>query len=531
VGGRVGEWAGSGRNTKEDFLILNFGGLLTGVAQRYPHREAVICGAERVDFRTLEARANRIANVLIGLGLKPGDRVALHMPNCIAAVAGMAAISKAGGMILPVSTRLAGPEIRYIMEDATPFATLYTPDCRGSIADLAGEAGSLRIVTGTGGGGEYGLDDLMAAASDRPPPPPHFDPDDALLVYTSGTTGRPKGAVATHRNIITGQCWLAALEWRLSADDRTLCATPMAHRTGIARMAGSFATGSTLIVQEKFDPEQSVHLIEAERVTHIGVVPTIARMLLPAIENNPGACETLRCMLATGEAFPVPLKQNLFAALPQLGLFSFYSQTEAGLISCLRPEEQAKRPESVGLPATGVEVRFVDENLKDVPDGEPGEVLVRCGAPGELTVMREYFNRPEDTAAVFVDGWLRTGDMARRDEDGYLYFVDRLKDMIVSGGLNIYSREVEDALESHPAVAEAAVIGVPDPEFGESVMAFITCRKGDAPPSTDVLIDHCRARIASYKKPRFIRIIDSLPRNSTGKLAKAELRALAARKT
>ena len=438
----------------------------------------------------------------------------------------MVAIAKAGGIIVPVSTRLAVPEILYIMEDANPFAILYTPDSRATIAKTHKFSKTIKLISDSPMEGETDINGLMAAEAVKPPPFPETGMDDALLCYTSGTTGQPKGVISTHRNIVVGQCWLGALEWQLSNNDRMLCVTPMAHRIGIARLAGSFATGSTLILQKNFDPAETLKLIEAEGVTHVGVVPTIARMLLPHIENNPKACNSLVGMLATGEAFPVALKKSLLAAVPQLRLYSFYSQTEAGLVSCLKPEEQITRPESIGLPASGVEVRLIDQNMNDVAPGEPGEVLVRCGAPGDVTVMRKYFKRPEDNAAAFIDGWLRTGDMAKRDEDGYLYFVDRLKDMIISGGLNIYSREVEDALTSHISVLEAAVIGIPDIKFGEAVMAFVICKDPKTMPSKDELISHCQKIIASYKKPRHIQFVDQLPRNSTGKVAKAELRKL-----
>lgn len=498
--------------------------MLTATARRAPSREAVVCGGERLTFAELDARSSQLANALMGMGLRIGDRVALHMANSIAVVEVMAAVLKAGAIVVPISTRLAPPEIRYMLEDTEPFAIVYSPDARDTVQDSAGALHDVRfLVAGDAKAGEQGLDDLIARASDRAPDMPPFSPDDALLSYTSGTTGQPKGAITTHRNLVISLGWINAAEWRLSAQDRTLCATPMAHRTGMARVSASFCLGSTLIVQEKFDPAETVKLIASERATHIGVVPTIARMLLPAIEADPSACASLRCMLATGEVFPMNLKDRLFGALPQLDLHSFYSQTEAGVVTNLRPEEQLSHSDSIGQPINGVEVRLVDSDLADVNTGDTGEVLVRCGAPGEFTVIREYFRRPEDTKNAFVDGWIRTGDMARMEEDGYFYFVDRLKDMIVSGGLNIYSCEVEDALLTHPSISEAAVIGVPDDEFGEAVMAYVVAKNG-APPGEDALIDHCRSRIASYKKPRYVQFVDTLPRNSTGKIAKHRLR-------
>ena len=446
------------------------------------------------------------------------------MANSIAVVEIMAAILKAGGIVVPISTRLAEPEIRYMVEDAAPVAIFYSPQERAMIRDVTNALDNLHcLVAGDAETGETSLEDLITGASDKPLSTAPFTPDHALLCYTSGTTGRPKGALASHRNLVIGQGWMNATEWGLSPADRTLVATPMAHRTGMARMAGSFCMGSTLILQEAFDPAETVRLMEAEQTSHIGVVPTIARMLLPEIEARPEACASLRTMLATGEVFPVDVKERLFAALPHLQLNSFYSQTEAGLVTNLRPEEQKHHPDSIGQPVLGVEVRIVDLALKDVPQGEPGEILVRCGAPGEITMMPEYFNRLDDTKSIFVDGWCRTGDMARLGEDGYYYFVDRLKDMIVSGGLNIYSREVEDALLTHVAVKEAAVVGVPDAEFGEAVMAFIIPTDA-TPPTEAALIDHCRQHIASYKKPRHIQFVDTLPRNTTGKVAKHQLR-------
>ena len=502
--------------------------MLTATARRTPDREAVVCGGQRLSFAELDARTTRLANSLMNMGITIGDRVALHMANSIAVVEVMAAILKAGGIVVPISTRLAAPEIRYMLEDTRPAAAVYSPEFRDAVQENAAALDDIRfIVDGAAKTGEQSLEALIESASDQAPRLGDFSPDDALLSYTSGTTGRPKGALGTHRNLVIGLGWINGTEWHLSAEDRTLVTTPMSHRTGMARIASSFCLGSTLIVQERFDPAETVKLIETERVSHIGVVPTIARMLLPAIDARPDSCASLRTMLATGEVFPTSIKEPLFAALPGLALNSFYSQTEAGVVTNLRPGEQQTHGDSIGQPIAGIEVRLVDGDLADVSLGETGEILVRCGEPGEITVMREYFNRPEDTKNTIVDGWVRTGDMAREGEDGYLYFVDRLKDMIVSGGLNIYSVEVEHALLSHPAIHEAAVIGVPDSDFGEAVMAYVVAKEG-ALPAEDALIEHCRQHIASYKKPRHIRFVDALPRNATGKIAKHRLREPAA---
>jgi acyl-CoA synthetase (AMP-forming)/AMP-acid ligase II len=269
-------------------------------------------------------------------------------------------------------------------------------------------------------------------------------------------------------------------------------------------------------------------LIEAEAVTVVSLVPTIARMLLPEIEKRPQACRSIRIVVATGEAFPEDVQRRLTELLPQVRVYGFYSQTEGGFMASLSPEDRATHPGSVGRPVPTVEIRIVDDNLRDVAPGEAGEIFVRCGAPGERSVMRGYYQLPQANAEAFIDGWLRTGDVGRMDGDGFLYFVDRAKDMIVSGGLNIYSREVELALVKHDAVGDAAVIAVPDPEFGEAVMAFVEPVPGHT-VSQDELVEHCRAHIAGYKKPKHVSLVAALPRNTTGKVMKGPLREQARR--
>ena len=506
---------------------MKLGALLAESAARFPDREALVCGGRRLTFGDLDEAANRIANGLAARGLRPGDRIAMYMPNSVELILAMLGAAKCGGVIVPVATRLAPAEVAYILEDCAPSAILFPPEYRDAARAAAARGDSpLLVVAGAAGDGEIAYDDLVADGDPSPPPPVPTEMDDLLIGYTSGTTGRPKGAVTTHLGFVLVGALVNVREFGLGADDRILTTTPMAHRTGAGRITNAIAAGCAVVVMPRFEPAACVDMIERERITVIGLVPTIARMLIPEIERRPGACRTLRTMVATGEVFPVELKERLAAALPGLGLYSFYAQTEAGFVACLRPEEQRARPTSCGRPVPGVEIRIVDGERNDLPAGETGEILVRCGRPGTMT-MREYWRNPEATAAAFHDGWLVTGDLGRLDEAGYLHFADRAKDMIVSGGLNIYSREVEDALERHPAVREAAVVPGPDPEFGECVVAFVRFEDG-AGAAEDALIAHCRSLIAGYKKPRRVLAVDAFPRNSTGKIVKAELRARAA---
>jgi long-chain acyl-CoA synthetase len=232
----------------------------------------------------------------------------------------------------------------------------------------------------------------------------------------------------------------------------------------------------------------------------------------------------VRLAVVTGEAFPVELKVRLQKALPEIRLYSFFGMTELGALTLLGPDEQVTKAASVGRINPGAEVRIVDDAGADVAPGEPGEILVRSGAPGRFLTMRGYFNNPKATAETLVNGWLRTGDLGRFDSDGYLYIVDRKKDMVISGGYNIYSKEVEATILELEGVADVAVIGVPDEIYGEAVAAFVEVGQG-ARPDTSQIIEHCKARIASYKKPKFVRFVASLPRNGTGKVLKFELRA------
>lgn len=511
---------------------MKLGTMLADCALRYPNREAIVCGARRVTFAELDRRASRLANSLLAEGQAFGDRIALYLPNSAELVEAMAAVARSGGIIVPISTRLTTTEVRYIFEDCEPAFVFFAPEFRKAAYEAAAGLSRTKLVAITEPDpGELGFEPMIETGSETATPPLPLDDDDLVIGYTSGTTGNPKGAINTHKNITCVHGFMNSIEWGLTSTDRTLVTTPMAHRTGIGRVANMLCLGSSLVILPHFDPAAVVDLMERERCTVLGVVPTIARLLLPEIERRPEACRTFRKMLATGEAFPVDIKKRLLAALPGLEIHSFYAQTESGFISNLRPDEQFDHGDSCGRAVPGVELRIVDSNLDDLPDGEAGEVLVRCGGPGEIMTMREYYKLPESTAATIMqDGWIRTGDVCRRDTEGFLYFVDRVKDMIVSGGLNIYSKEVELALVAHPAVADAAVIGVPDPEFGESVMAFVEREAGASAASVE-LIEHCRERIASYKKPKSIRFVEALPRTATGKVRKQELRQLAAAET
>ncbi len=508
---------------------MKLGSIFSSMASRQGGKEAIVCGDQRLSFSELDKSTTRIAHSLLAAGKKPGDRIAVYAPNSVELVTAMIGILKMGGVLVPVSTHLTPSEVAFVVDTARPTAIFFSSDVRAA-AHAAANSLQAPLMIATDGDietGELSLEDLIAGGGEHELPFLPLEPDDCLIAFTSGTTGRPKGAISTHANVAIYSGFLNSVEYGLTDRDIILVPTPMAHRTGLSRMGNLFLSGSKLVIMRKFDAKEAVDLIERERITVLSCVPTVVRLLLPEIERRPEAVSSLRLITATGEVFPVELKDRLSAAATHIGLYTYYAGTETGTVTALHPHEQDRHSDSMGRLVPGVEVRIVNQDMEDVDDGDAGEMLVRCGAPGSFTIMRAYLDLPEATAEAFVGDWLRSGDIVRRDKDGYFYFVDRAKDMIVSGGYNIYSKEVELTLLEHPAVADAAVINVPDRQFGEAVMAYVELNP-DAEPTADELIQHCRDRIASYKKPKYVRYIDHLPRTTTGKVLKATLRELAA---
>ncbi len=502
---------------------MKLASFLAAHASATPDKDAVICGAERLSFAQLHDTTDRLANGLRTLGVGIGDRVAIQLQNTVEFVRAFLAITKAGAIAVPVNTRLAPGEIAYILADSAPKAVFLSDETRELYDRAAADAkGVIRIAAGMPKAGEHAIADLVAlGAPGTPAVPPEFD--DNLIVYTSGTTGKPKGAIITQANSIIPNGYLNAIQYGLSEADRQLVTTPLAHRTGFARMANMILHGCTLVVMPRFDAAGAAKMANDERITVIGIVPTVGRMLLPEIEAHPENFATVNVMLVTGEAFPLEVKQRIHNALPHVRMYSFFAMTEVGGLTLLGPQEQFTHPSSLGRINPGAEIKLVDAAGKDVAPGEVGELWVRTGEPGRFLTMRCYFNKPKETAETIRDGWVATGDMARMEPDGHYYMMDRKKDMVLSGGYNIYSKEVELALQQHPAVQDAAVIGVPDAVYGEAVAAFIELRPGMT-ATEDEIIAHCRDRIAGYKKPKHVRFIAPLPRNSTGKVQKFELR-------
>ena len=483
---------------------------LTGRASRSrPGHPAVVFGDEVLTHAELHDRAARLASVLEAEGVQPGDRVALLLHNRTEFVEALLACHQLGAVAVPINFRLATDEIEYIHADSGAVAT---------ITDAPLLAAEVRLNRVLEVGPDY--DAAVASAPPRQQTPKVLEEDVALMCYTSGTTGRPKGALLTHGNLAASTLsWIH--EMRAGQDDVWLSGQPLFHIGGINGLLPFLVLGATVIITPStaFDPQAMLDLIDARGVTMCIFVPTQWEAICG---SDPVArVDTQQLRVAMWGASPAPLQtlQAMAHAFPRAAIVSAYGQTEmSGATTLLKGRDSTRKMGSVGKPMLGVELRVVDEHLRDVPVGEVGEIVYR--GPN---VMAGYHRQPEATRDAFAGDWFHSGDLARFDNEGYLWLVDRKKDMIVSGGENVYPAEVERVLLEHPGVAEAAVIGVPHPRWVETPVAFVV-PVGGAEVSEAELIAHCREYLAGYKKPSAIVVVGELPRNAGGKVLKRILR-------
>ncbi|MCC6849106.1 MAG: AMP-binding protein [Deltaproteobacteria bacterium] len=488
---------------------------LRRAARRWPEREALRDGDRSVGFAELDARANRLAHALMRAGVGPGDRVATFLPNSIAHVAAQQAILRAGAVWVGINRRLAPPEVAFMLEHAAVRVVLADADGLGTARPAEGVA--VWDVSGADAARERRFAGAPAAA----PRSPAAEHDVARLRYTSGTTGRPKAAVLTHGCALASLRNLLAELHELSPSDTVAHVAPLTHASE-ALLAPAFWRGARSILCHDFRPDALRELMAHERVTTLFLVPT---MIAALVDSLPGESLANLRTIVYGAA---PMSEDLMLrALDALGpvLLQIYGLSECPFpITTLRKEDHLDplRRGSCGLPTAQNDVLVLDAGGAPLAPGEVGTIAVRGPQ-----LMREYWCDPEATAAALVDGWLRTGDLGRFDEAGFLTLVDRSDDVIITGGFNVYPREVEVVLEAHPAVAEAAVVGIPHERWGRSVAAWVV-RRPCAEVDEHELIDFCRAQLAGYKKPLRVTFVEALPKSSTGKLLRRALRTDAA---
>jgi acyl-CoA synthetase (AMP-forming)/AMP-acid ligase II len=479
---------------------------LAGRGRRaHPDRAALVFGDEQRTHDELHERAARLAGVLAGAGVGDGDRVALLLHNGLEFPEALLACHGLGAVAVPVNFRLAPDEVAFILEDSGAV---------GLIADEVPDGlPSLPFVLRTGAGYE------AAVAAGAPAPPADvLEHDPALMCYTSGTTGRPKGAVLTHGNLVASTLsWIH--EMRAGEDDVWLSGQPLFHIGGINGLLPFLALGATSVVTPTtgFDPDAALARMERHAVTMCIFVPTQWDELCRSERAQAMDRSWLRVAMWGASPASRATLERMSRTFPEADIVSAYGQTEmAGATTLLKGADAIRKMGSVGRPMLGVELRIVDDDVRDVASGEVGEVVYR--GP---TVMAGYHRRPEATAEAFAGDWFHSGDLARCDDDGYLWLVDRKKDLIVSGGENVYPAEVERVLGDHPAVADVAVIGTPHPRWVETPVAFVVAAEA---VDEDALIAHCRGRLAGFKKPTRIIFVDELPRNAAGKVLKRRLR-------
>jgi acyl-CoA synthetase (AMP-forming)/AMP-acid ligase II len=486
---------------------------------------------EDITFAELDAGADRVANGLLALGVQPGERIAFLGKNHPLYFEAFLGAARIGAVMTPVNWRLAPPEVAYILGNCEARVVFIGEGFTEPLAAARVEATRIEQVIGIDAPDFAGTDYRIWRDGFPATPPAHRvrREDDALQLYTSGTTGKPKGAVMTHGSILSSrdatQSGEAMRDWQEPIPgDVTLLAMPCFHISGTGTGLGTMVAGTNAIVLPEYDPTKALDLIANYSISKIFLVPAAIQILL----NHPRVGETdfSRLKHVTYGASPIPL-ELMREAMRVLGcgFVQMYGMTEtSGTIVALDPEdhvpEGSPRMRSVGKPLAGVEIKIIDERGNEVPVGTVGEIATRSSKN-----MRGYWNNPEATSATIdAEGWLRTGDAGYLDEDGYLYIHDRVKDMIISGGENVYPAEVENALYSHPKVADVAVIGVPDAKWGEAVKACVVVKKGDTLSEAE-LIAHARTLIAGYKCPKSVDFIEALPRNPSGKILRRELRA------
>jgi long-chain acyl-CoA synthetase len=488
--------------------VTNLATILTGSAHRYPDRPAIRLDDLVVTYAELDDVTARTAGWLRARGVEPGDRVCIVMPNVLAFPAFYYGVLRAGATVVPINPLFKAGEIEhYFVDSGAKLALVW--------ATAAQEATIAAKATGT----EIAVvdDDTLTSATQWPSRPevvPRAQDDTAVILYTSGTTGPPKGAQLTHANL-HHNCMAFIGLFDLGSTDVVMGCLPLFHAFGQSNgLNATIAAGASLSLVPRFQPTSVMQLIERHRVTVFEGVPT---MYVTLLNTDAGVVDTasLRMCISGGAALPVEVLrgvQETFGAT----ILEGYGLSETSPTATFNRPERTKAG-SIGVPIDGVELKLVNRDGSETPPGEVGEIAIRG-----RNVMTGYWNQPEATAAAIVDGWFRTGDMATRDDDGYYFIVDRKKDMIIRGGFNIYPREIEEVLYQHPAVREAAVVGVPHPTHGEEVAAAIRLRPATT-ATPEELRDYVKARVAPYKYPRHVWLVDALPHGPTGKILKREI--------
>jgi long-chain acyl-CoA synthetase len=489
---------------------VNLAENLVATAAAHPKRAAVKLDDIEVGFAALQAGAARVAGWLQSLGVAPGDRVAINMPNLPQFPVIYYGILWAGAAVVPMNPLFKDREVAYALTDSGSKAIFVWEGMAEEAQAAADEVGVPCIQVGASFTGELaGHDPIDLVGRD--------EQDTAVILYTSGTTGSPKGAELSHRNI-GRNVEIAVGLVDLGSEDVVFGGLPLFHSFGqVVGMNAAVKAGATLTLLPRFEPAKALEVLQRDRVTVMEGVPTMYVALVQVPDAADQDWSALRVAVSGGASLPVEVLRG-FEATYSCALLEGYGLSETSPIASFNHRDRERKPGSIGTPVAGVEFRLVDAEWQDVPEGEIGEIAIKGH-----NVMKGYLNKPEATASVMHEEWFRTGDLAKRDAEGYYYIVDRAKDMIIRGGYNVYPREVEEVIYEHPAVATAAVVGVPDPVHGEEIAAAVTL-KPNATASEEEIQAFVKERVAAYKYPRTVWVTDALPTGPTGKILKREIK-------
>ncbi|MGD9866735.1 MAG: class I adenylate-forming enzyme family protein [Hyphomicrobiales bacterium] len=481
-------------------------------------RIALDDGEVRLTYVQMTGAVDAVATSLRDMGVRKGQVVSAYLPNCIEYVVTVLAVARAGAVFSPLNPRFKAGELKPILAQARPSVVFVGPERIAMLREaLAAGCHDARIVCCGDDplGTAVPWQDLLAR---RPEEPGSVSETDFFsLMFTSGTTGVPKGALATHK---ARMIWVlnACILYSLSETDAYAGVMPMVHSAGLTFTLMHLYVGGTVHILREFTPEAYLDLLERARITSSLVVPTMLVMTLEAQRRSSRSYDlsSLKRLVTCGSPLQLSTKQQVLTRITDR-LYDYYGSTESNSMSVLKPEEQLRKPMSVGQPFPNVEIRIADENGALLPPGKCGEVW--CRNPSLMTC---YLDNPEATGAAISDGWFRTGDLGALDDEGFLTLAGRKGDMIISGGVNIYPAEIENLLMGHPAVLDCAVLGEPDPKWGQRVVAFVVPRAGQE-IGLEALQQFCADTLADYKKPRRLEILDAIPKNAGGKTIKAEL--------
>jgi long-chain acyl-CoA synthetase len=491
---------------------LNLASIVTESTARVPESVAVRLGEAELTYAELGERSARLAALLKEKGLESGDRVGVMLPNVLEFPISYYGVLRTGGIVVPMNVLLKRREIAFYLEDSGAKLLLawhgFAAEARGGAEDAGVE-----LI-------EVESEGFAAMLAEHEPAPGLADTDEedtAVILYTSGTTGKPKGAELTHLNLSRNADVASRTTCEIEAGDVAFGGLPLFHSFGqTVGMNATLRVGACLALVPKFDPGEALETIQRHRITHFYGVPTMFGALLHHPERESYDTSSLRTCITGGASMPVEVLRGFEQAFGAIVLEG-YGLSETSPVSSSNHPDRERKPGSIGTPLEGVEMKVVDEDDNEVPQGEVGEIVIRGH-----NIMKGYWQRPEATAEAMRGGWFHSGDMARVDEEGYFYIVDRKKDLIIRGGYNVYPREVEEVLYEHPKVREAAVLGVPHDEWGEEIGAAVVLHDGEQLEPEEVSA-YVKERIAAYKYARLVWFLDDLPKGPTGKILKREI--------